>query len=223
MTAAIEERLSNLYSSLFEERLVMNDVIRFLLANPPERNYYLVLLNDCSFQSLVEKNNHARIIDKEIRIFRTRPDKLRKAVNSYRHLSDILQRLAISTDILQLPDATAALPSLGNFHQMYGLSLRMPESHPENDLGVQLEFMSYLIRLSIERDEPKDLESILKDQKRYFSSHLENRAWATANALMAASTHPLYEALGGLMQDYLKLEAETADYIAEWLNLYSSR
>ena len=63
MTAAIEEKLSNLYDTLFEERLVMNDVIRFLLANPPEKNYYLVLLNDCSFKSLVRKNNHARTID----------------------------------------------------------------------------------------------------------------------------------------------------------------
>jgi putative dimethyl sulfoxide reductase chaperone len=222
MYAMAEERISAPFEELFYTRLVMNDVVRFLLNHPPEKNYFLVLLNDPCFQSLVEINENARKIAEEIKRFRSSETLLKEAVSEYNDLfvgpnplpAPLWESVYLGREHILFDEQTLKART---FYRKYGLNFIFENNQPDDHIAVELEFLAYLIRASLESESVSALNELMKDQLSFMNSHLGNWVPSFCGRLLKGTEHPLYQGLASLLKDFIGLELETAEFLEEWL------
>ncbi|KKK37366.1 hypothetical protein WQ57_14280 [Mesobacillus campisalis] len=222
MNALAEDRFTAPFEELFYTRLVLNDAIRFLFNHPPEKNYFLVLLNDPGFQSMAEMNKNAKKMEQEIKKFREDDNFLQMAVSAYHDLftgpnplpAPLWESVYLGREHILFDDQTLQARA---FYRKYGLRFTHENNQPDDHIAVELEFLSYLVRSSLESGDVAAIRELLKDQHSFITGHLARWVHLLCDRLLKGTSHPLYQALALLLRDYLDLELETAEFLEECL------
>lgn len=103
------------------------------------------------------------------------------------------------------------------FYSRYNLS-KVEKTHPDDHLGYELEFMSYLIGRSIEEIETAKFKDYLKGQDEFLNQHLLKWVEDFTYRLIVETESNFYKGIGLFLSEYLKLDGEILRDILEGLN-----
>ncbi len=118
-----------------------------------------------------------------------------------------------SPERLVMQDARDAVVA---FYRAYGLDKDENLNIPEDQLGLELEFMGHLCyecKEALKKEDYATAEALLKAQERFLKNHLLNWIPAFCADIHACSESDFYKAVAKITQGYLTLEEEILQYL----------
>jgi putative dimethyl sulfoxide reductase chaperone len=218
-----ENKIAN-ESHLLQSRLYLNQLIRFVFDFPPDREALLEVSNQPQFQSLCEISNACRTIQKGIQPLQTQNGEYLK------QLQEEHNRLFVGPNVLPAPLWESVY--LGKEHLLfeevtlavrecyhhYGLSFIREGNEPDDHIVIELEFLHFLIKKTLESDDLDTQNQLLADQYSFLTNHLLKWCPIFCETLSNSTSFELYQGAALLLAEYLDLEYELIPALKEALS-----
>ena len=201
-------------SHLYQSRLYLNQLIRFLFDFPPDREALLDVSNQPQFQSLCEISDACRIIQKGIQTLHTQNGEYMKRLHEeYNRLfvgpnvlpAPLWESVYLSKEHLLFEEVTLTVREC--YHH-YGLSFIREGNEPDDHIVIELEFLHFLINKTIESDDVDTKKKLLDDQHSFLTNHLLKWCPTFCEAMSKSTSFELYQGAALLLAEYLDLENE---------------
>jgi putative dimethyl sulfoxide reductase chaperone len=210
------------HTSLLHSRLYINQLIRFILDEKPNRDSLLEIINTPQFESFCEISEGANLIKKGIESL--------DSIENEESAKHEYNRLFVGPDMLPAPLWESVY--LGREHLLfeeetlkvrecyheYGLSFVHENNEPDDHIVVELEFLGYLIQKTLETTDVNVQRKLVADQQSFFTDHLSKWAISFCEHLSKATTFDLYRGAAQLLAEYISFEMESIPFLMEALN-----
>lgn len=221
---ATADKEQNLLSSLFQTRLVMNEVVRFILDTSPTKDSLKPLLSDRAFQSLCEISENAKELSIAIRSLLREKDALLKAKQEFNRLfvgphslpAPLWESVYLGREHLLFDEQTI---QVRDCYHNYGLHFVRENNEPDDHIVVELEFLSYLTQQIFESEEEASTKMLIEGQAYFLNQHLAKWAPTFCDKLYIATKLPLYQCTAQLLQEYIELEQQVANFLIEAMEM----
>jgi len=209
---------------LLQNRLYMNQFIRFIFDIPPDRQQLVTLINHSHWKSLCEISVGFRLINESIQELHTddNSEKIKQLKEEYSRLfvgpnalpAPLWESVYLSREHLLFDEVTLAVRKC---YRQYGLSFIRESSEPDDHIVIELEFLSYLIQKTLESDDVAAKKELLDDQYSFIINHLLKWCPLFCEALSNSTSFKLYQGAAMLLTEYLNLEKELIPALKEVL------
>lgn len=221
---ATADKEQNLLGSLFQTRLVMNEVVRFILDSSPKKDSLKPLLADRAFQSLCEISENARDLSIAIDSLVREKEALLKATQEFNRLfvgphalpAPLWESVYLGRENLLFEEQTI---QVRNCYYDHGLHFVRENNEPDDHIVVELEFLSYLTQQTLESEEEAYTKKLIEDQAYFLNQHLAKWAHTFGERLYKSTDHPLYQSTAQLLQEYIELEQQVANFLSEAMEI----
>jgi putative dimethyl sulfoxide reductase chaperone len=211
-------------ASLLQNRLYMNQFIRFIFDVPPENQQLFTLINHSQWKSLCEVSEGFRLIDESIQELHTDDDgeKIKQLKEEYNRLfvgpnalpAPLWESVYLSREHLLFDEVTLEVRKC---YRQYGLSFIRESNEPDDHIVIELEFLSYLIQKTLDSDDVATKKELLDDQYSFLTNHLLKWCPALCELLSNSTSFELYQGLALLLTEYLNFEIELIPVLKEVL------
>ena len=200
-------------TSILHSRLFINQIIRFILDVPPNKESFQTILQDDRFQSLCEISTACKLIQTACNSLLSNHESLIRAQEEY-------NRLFIGPNILPAPLWESVY--LGKEHILFeeptlqvracyrkhGLSYIHNKNEPDDHIVSELEFLSYLIQQTNESENLESTKYFLSEQLTFLDYHLLKWCPQFCEMLNESTPFTLYKGAALLLNEYINLERE---------------
>lgn len=221
--STIENALWN-EASLLQNRLYMNQFIRFLFDIPPDKQQLFTFINHSQWKSLCEISEGFRLIDECIQELHSDDDseKIKQLKEEYNRLfvgpnalpAPLWESVYLSREHLLFDEVTLEVRKC---YRQYGLSFIRESSEPDDHIVLELEFLSYLIQKTLDSKDVAAKKELLDDQYSFLFNHLLKWCPLFCEALSNSTSFKLYQGAALLLIEYLNLEKELIPALKEVL------
>ena len=201
-------------TSLLQNRLYINQFIRFIFDVPPEKQSLLAVTNNPHWRSLCEFSEAFRMIDKSIQgLHIDDGEKIIQLNEEYNRLfigpnalpAPLWESVYLSREHLLFDEVTL---EVRNCYRQYGLSFIRESNEPDDHIVIELEFLSYLIQKTLESDNVASKQKLLEDQYSFLTNHLLKWCPIFCETLSKSTSFDLYKGAALLLAEYLHFENE---------------
>jgi putative dimethyl sulfoxide reductase chaperone len=209
--SAIESSTWN-ETSLLQNRLYINQFIRFIFDVPPEKQSLLAVTNNPQWNSLCEINESIHLIDECIQGLNNDDDeKIIQLKEEYNRLfigpnalpAPLWESVYLSREHLLFEEVTL---EVRNCYHQYGLSFIRESNEPDDHIVIELEFLSYLIQKTLESADAATKKKLLEDQYSFLTNHLLKWCPTFCEILSKSTSFGLYQGAALLLAEYLNYE-----------------
>lgn len=210
-------------ASLLQNRLYINQLIRFILDVPPEKQQLLTLINHSQWNSLCEISEGIRLIDDSIQeLHADDGEKIKQLKEEYNRLfvgpnvlpAPLWESVYLSREHLLFDEVTL---EVRNCYRQYGLSFIRESKEPDDHIVIELEFLSYLIQKTLDCEDVATKKKLLDDQYSFLSNHLLKWCPSFCELLSKSTSFKLYQGVTLLLTEYLNLDIELIPVLKEVL------
>lgn len=211
--------------SVLRSRLYVYDLLRYFFQRPPDKQFLLALIKDSNFLGLTKISSGARLIAECIPFIANdassfQMDSLNKEYNRIFVGPDpfpapLWESVYLSDEHLMFGEETIRVRE---FYSRFGLSYVNKANQPDDFLGVELEFLSFLIKETLSNLEKGNLERVgylLDGQSEFLTEHFLKWAPQSMEILMNNSTSSLYQGVALLIIEYFPRELDLINTLKE--------
>jgi len=210
-------------TSLLHSRLYVNQLIRFIFDQSPEKSKLLSLIEEQAFMSLCEISSSCQLIRNEIRSMQTNGEKQKQLKEEYNRLfvgpnalpAPLWESVYLGKEHLMFEQETL---QVRNWYHQYGLSFIRENNEPDDHIVLELEFLGFLIQQTLEAYETEKKLQLIEDQYSFLNQHLLVWTPSFCELLNKVSKVDLYKGAAQLLLEYLNLENELVLAIKEALH-----
>lgn len=215
----IEESKVIDHSSLLHSRLYINQLIRFILDEPPNKDSFTAIVNASQFVSFCEISEGANLIKKGIDSLLSSENK-ELTKQEYNRLfvgpnmlpAPLWESVYLGREHLLFEEETLMVREC--YHQ-YGLSFVRENNEPDDHIVIELEFLGYLIQKTLETDDVKMQQKLLADQQSFLDDHLSKWALSFCEQLNKTTAFDIYRGVALLLAEYISFEIESIPFLME--------
>lgn len=213
------------FLSVLGSRLYVYDLLRYFFQRPPDKQFLLTLIEDSNFLGLTKISSGARLIDECIQSIANdassyQMDSLNTEYNRIFVGPDpfpapLWESVYLSDEHLMFGEETM---SVREFYSRFELSYINKANQPDDFLGVELEFLSFLIKETLSNLEKGNLERVgylLDGQSEFLTEHFLKWAPQSMEILMNNSTSSLYQGVALLIIEYFPCELDLINTMKE--------
>lgn len=215
------------FASVLHSRLYVYDLLRYFFQNPPDKHFLITLSEDSNFLGLAEVSKGTRHIVESIQfvVNDTSSFEMDSLTKEYNRIfigpdpspAPLWESVYLSDEHLMFGEETM---QVRQFYKRFGLSYVNKANQPDDFLGVELDFMSFLITETLSALEKDDLEQVayfLDGQSEFLTNHFLRWAPQSMEILLKNTTSRLYQGIALLMIEYLPCELDLINTMKESL------
>jgi putative dimethyl sulfoxide reductase chaperone len=201
-------------ASLLQNRLYINQLIRFIFDASPEKQQLFTIINHSQWKSLCEISEGIRLIDASIQeLHADDGDKIKQWKEEYNRLfvgpnslpAPLWESVYLSREHLLFDEVTLEVRKC---YRKYGLSFIRESNEPDDHIVIELEFLSYLIQKTLDCEDVETKKVLFDDQYSFLNNHLLKWCPAFCELLSKSTQFSLYQGAALLLEEYLNLENE---------------
>ncbi|WP_342430866.1 molecular chaperone TorD family protein [Neobacillus sp. FSL H8-0543] len=208
-------------SSLLHSRLYINQLIRFILDEKPNRDSFAAIVNTSQFESLCEISEAASLIKIGIESLLTSENEL-LAKEEYNRLfvgpnmlpAPLWESVYLGREHLLFEEETLKVREC---YRQYGLSFVRENNEPDDHIVIELEFLGYLIQKTLETTNVETKQKLLADQQAFLDDHLFKWGLSFCEHLNNATAFELYRGAAQLLAEYIRFEMDIIPFLKEAL------
>jgi putative dimethyl sulfoxide reductase chaperone len=210
-------------AALLQNRLYINQFIRFIFDAPPKMQQLITFINHSQWKSLCESSEGFRLIDDSIQeLLADNGEKIKRLQEEYNRLfvgpnalpAPLWESVYIGREHLLFEEVTLEVRKC--YHQ-YGLTFIRESKEPDDHIVIELEFLSYLIQKTIDCEDVEMKKRLLGDQYSFLTNHLLKWCPSFCELLSKSTQFELYQGAALLLEEYLNLEKELIPALKEAL------
>ncbi|MFP7296574.1 molecular chaperone [Neobacillus niacini] len=208
-------------ASLLQNVLYINQFIRFILDEPPEKKQLFTYTNHPQWKSLCEISEGFRLIDDSIQELREDEcEKIKLLKEEYNRLfigpnplpAPLWESVYLSREYLLFEEVTL---EVRNCYRQYGLSFIRESNEPDDHIVIELEFLSYLIQKILDCEDVETRKLLLDDHYSFLNNHLLKWCLTFCELLSKSTSFSLYQGAALLLEEYINLENEIISAMKE--------
>ncbi|MCM3690617.1 TorD/DmsD family molecular chaperone [Neobacillus niacini] len=210
-------------ASLLQNRLYINQFIRFIFDAPSNRQQLITFINHPQWKPLCEISEGFRHIDDSIQELRVdNGEKIKRLQEEYNRLfvgpnalpAPLWESVYLGSEHLLFEEVTLEVRKC---YRQYGLTFIRESKEPDDHIVIELEFLSYLIQKTIDCEDVETKKRLLDDQYSFLNNHLLKWCPTFCELLSKATQFELYQGAALLLEEYLNLEKELIPALKEAL------
>jgi putative dimethyl sulfoxide reductase chaperone len=220
--STIESSLWN-EASLLQNRLYINQFIRYIFDAPPNMQQLITFINHPQWKPLCEISDGFRHIDDSIQeLHADKGEKIKRLQEEYNRLfvgpnalpAPLWESVYLGSEHLLFEEVTLEVRKC---YRRYGLNFIRESKEPDDHIVIELEFLSYLIQKSIDCEDVETKKRLLDDQYAFLNNHLLKWCSFFCELLSKSTQFELYKGAALLLEEYLNLENELIPALKEAL------
>jgi TorA maturation chaperone TorD len=209
--------------SILQSRLYLNQLIRFILDSPPEKNALLKIVDDPIFISLCKINHACHTIQTGIQSLLSNDHSLLPfAQEEYNRLfvgpnalpAPLWESVYLSKEHIMFEKQTLQVRER---YRQHDLSFVNGKNEPDDHILIELEFLSYLIEQTILGSTINEKQNYLDNQISFLDDHLLKWCPKFCELLSESTEFEFFKGTAMLLHEYIGLEKELAITIKEAL------
>ncbi|MCL6570471.1 MAG: molecular chaperone TorD family protein [Bacillus sp. (in: Bacteria)] len=221
MVLAVKGLTLQVTQSLLQNKLYVNNIIRFLLDSPPERENMSTLAENHDFQLLSESSEGAKMILEFIESYKNSGNlALVQAKEEF-------NTLFVGPNVLPAPPWESVYLGKENLlfeeqtlkvrdcYREYGLKFIRENNEPEDHIVIELEFLAYLTQQTLECEERTAISNLWKDQMAFLDNHFLQWTPKFCELLLKSAQSKWFIGAALLLKEYIALEHEITAIIKE--------